>query len=449
MSHCARGTGNLFTRGVAGDSATVTGQQSPAGSGGMGGPGKYAWVILACANLAILVSIGLTRFGYTLLLPAMKVSLGLTNAQSGTLATANIVGYGAMAVAGGALGSRYGPRRVIVWGLIVTGLGMALTGFARSFEAALAFRLLTGIGSGATAVPSMAVLPAWFSVRRRGLAAGVAVGGAGVALVIMGVVMPKLVAAGAESGWRLSWYVFGAVSVAVALLALRFLRDSPTASKAARITDASMVSRTRRRQAWITVYRSWLVLLVGLIYMGYGFSFYMYMTFYVVNLIDAGLSQATAGTLFMVMGWLSLPCPVLWGWISDRISRRPALLLVHVAIAVAVALFGLTSAAPGLVASTIVFGLSAWSVPALIAAVCGDLLPPELVPAALGYTTLLFCVGAAVGPSLGGLVADHTGGFGLAYLLTSAIAVATAVAALGIKLETGGPGDVPSRDRVQ
>ena len=405
------------------------------------GPWGYAWVILVCANLGILVSIGLTRFGYSLLLPAMKSSLGLTNVQAGTLATANIVGYGVTAVAGGALGSRYGPRRVIVWGLLATGLGMALTGLARNFETTLAVRFLTGLGSGATAVPIMAVLPAWFSVRRRGIAAGIAVGGAGVALIIMGLVIPEVLSVQGGTGWRVTWYVFGMVSVAVAFLVLRYLRNAPATrqptvlERSAGTAGEGPTSRTSSRPAWGNVYRSWPVLLIGLIYTGYGLSFYMYMTFFFANLTAAGITDTFAGKLFMSMGWLSLPCPVLWGWISDRIGRRLALLLVHVVMAAAVGLFGLTSARAGLVVSTVLFGLSGWSVPALIAAVCGDLLPSRLVPAALGYTTMLFCIGAAVGPSFAGLVADSTGSFRLAYLLTAAIALATAVAAAGIRLE--------------
>ena len=108
-----------------------------------------------------------------MLLPPMQASLHLDNTQAGALATANLAAYLAMAVAGGALASRFGPRAVITTGLLVAALGMLLTGLASSFAAAMGWRALTGIGSGASNVPVMALLSAWFAQRRRGLAAGI------------------------------------------------------------------------------------------------------------------------------------------------------------------------------------------------------------------------------------------------------------------------------------
>ena len=70
----------------------------------------YAWYILAVGTLVVFGALGLARFGYTMVLPAMQMALGLSNAQAGGLATANLAGYLLLAVAGGALASRHGPR---------------------------------------------------------------------------------------------------------------------------------------------------------------------------------------------------------------------------------------------------------------------------------------------------------------------------------------------------
>jgi len=128
----------------------------------------YGWLVLAVGTLVVFGALGLARFGYTMLLPPMQASLGLDNTQAGALATANLVGYLALTVIGGALASHYGPRIVITVGLAVAALGMLLTGLADSFGAALGWRALTGIGSGASNVPAMALLSAWFAQRRLG-----------------------------------------------------------------------------------------------------------------------------------------------------------------------------------------------------------------------------------------------------------------------------------------
>ena len=115
----------------------------------------YAWVVITVGTLVVFGALGLARFGYTMLLPAMQAGLGLDNTQAGGLATANLVGYLALSVAGGALAVRYGPRVVITVGLALAGVGMLLTGLADSFATAMAWRALTGIGSGASNVPVM------------------------------------------------------------------------------------------------------------------------------------------------------------------------------------------------------------------------------------------------------------------------------------------------------
>ena len=108
----------------------------------------YAWYILVMGVLVVACVLGLARFGYTVILPSMQKSLGLSNTQAGTLATANLLGYACFALVGGALASHYGPRRVVTAGLLIIGGGMLLTGLAHGFVSAAALRLLTGVGFG-------------------------------------------------------------------------------------------------------------------------------------------------------------------------------------------------------------------------------------------------------------------------------------------------------------
>lgn len=137
-------------------------------------PFHYSWIVLAVGTLVVFGALGLARFGYTMVLPSMQLGLGLSNTQAGGIATANLIGYLALSVLGGALAARYGPRVVITVGLTVAAVGMLLTGFANSFATAAAWRVLTGIGSGASNVPVMGMLAAWFVQRRRAWAAGLA-----------------------------------------------------------------------------------------------------------------------------------------------------------------------------------------------------------------------------------------------------------------------------------
>jgi len=425
-------------------------EQRPASSqaeaGGAARPRRlhYGWAVLALATLVVFGALGLARFGYSLLLPSMQSALALDNTGAGGLATGNLLGYLALSALGGALASRYGPRLVTSLGLAVAGLGMLATGGSGTFLSAFIWRTVTGVGSGASNVPAMSLASAWFGPRLRGLAAGVAVSGSSLALILLGPLLPRLLAARPLDGWRLSWYLFGGFALLLALAAWLGLRDrpeqaglsplggggtprgqTPTATPAAG-SLGDRAGSAPASLAWSSVYRSSAVWHLGAVYAAFGFAYIIYMTFFVRYLVgELGYSQQAAGNLFMLLGWFSLGCGLIWGGLSDRIGRRAALILVYLIHALAFSLFVWWPELPGVTLSAALFGLTAWSIPAIMAAVCGDVVGPRMAPAALGFVTLFLGFGQALGPSVAGALADATGSF------TSGLLLAAVVALLG------------------
>ncbi len=387
----------------------------------------YGWLVLVVSTLVVFGSLGLARFGYSMVLPSMQAGLEIDNTQAGALATANLVGYLILAVIGGAAAARYQPRWVIAAGLAVAGGGMVLTGLATGFGTAGLWRVVTGLGSGASNVPVMALLAAWFATKRRGLASGVAVAGSSLALIFVGALVPRILDAYGENGWRTCWFIFGGVTLLLALGAFLLLRNRPSDVGLKPVSaehEDPVVLPHREAPSWSRVYRSIHVWHLGLVYVAFGFSYIIYMTFFTKHLIaEGGYTQDEAGSLFMMMGWVSLVCGVLWGTVSDIIGRRRALVIVYLIHAASFSLFALWSEPAGFTLSAILFGLSAWSIPAIMAATCGDLLGPRLAPAALGLITLLFGIGQAVAPSIAGAMADATGSFYAALLLAAGVAL--------------------------
>jgi sugar phosphate permease len=387
----------------------------------------YGWVVLAVGMLVVFGSLGLARFGYTMVLPSMQAGLHLDNTQTGVLATANLIGYLVLAVIGGAAAARYGPRLVIGAGLSLASIAMVLTGLANGFYTAAALRALTGIGSGASNVPVMGLLASWFATKHRGLASGIAVSGSSLALIFVGFLVPRVLDIYGENGWRMCWFIFGGVTLLIAIGGFFLLRNRPSERGlkplGADREDAVLIPNVEKLQ-WGRVYRSSAVWHLGLVYVAFGFSYIIYMTFFTKHLIAEGAySQEAAGNLFMTMGWVSLLCGLIWGAISDVIGRRRALIIVYLIHAISFSLFALWPTPSGFTLSAVLFGLTAWSIPAIMAAACGDVLGPRLAPAALGLITLLFGIGQAIAPSIAGAIADATGSFFAAFLLAAAVAL--------------------------
>lgn len=397
----------------------------------------YGWIVLGMGTLVVFGSLGLGRFAYSVVLPSMQSGLHMDNTQAGALATANLAGYLAFCVIGGALASRFGPRLVIACGLALAAIAMMMTATVHGLTAAIVWRALTGIGSGASNVPTMGLLSSWFAARRRGLATGIGVAGSSIALIVTGPLVPRILAVHPTDGWRACWLIFGAATMVLAIAAALILRNrpsdvgqrpvgahidcSPASSGSSRLTD---------------VYTRPIVWLLGLVYVAFGFSYIIYMTFFAKCLMsDAGYTQPQAGHLFMIMGWFSLFCGLIWGSVSDSIGRKGALAIVYVIQAAAFALFALRDGPPCFVASAILFGLTAWSIPGIMAATCGDLLGAKLAPAALGFITLFFGIGQAAAPYVAGAMADAAHSFSPAFWLCTGVALLGAVGALLLPLK--------------
>jgi sugar phosphate permease len=394
----------------------------------------YGWIVMLIGMLAVLGSVGFARFGYTMILPSMQDALDLSDTQTGGLATGNSVGYLALALAGGYLASRYGPRRVIAVSMLLTGAAMVLTGLANDFTGALVWRVLTGVGSGGSNVPVMALLPAWFAARRRGLATGVAVAGSSLALVITGYLVPPILDAYGADGWRYSCVILGAVVILLGILAAALLRDRPEEKGLRPIaadTDAPPPSDAASSLDWGLVYRSSVVWHLALVYVAFGFSYIIYATYFAKYLqAEAGYTKEAAGSLWAIVGWISIFFGLIWGTVSDRIGRKYGLALVYVLQATAYAAFALWRTPAGYTGSAILFGLTAWSIPIIVAAACGDYVGSRLAPAALGFVTLFFGLGQAAGPLVAGGLADATSSFGPAFLVAAGVALLGGIGSL-------------------
>lgn len=398
---------------------------------------SYPWLVLAAGTMAVFSALGLARFGYSVLLPSMQSGLGMDNSQAGFLASANLIGYLFMALAGGALASHFGARIVVTAGLVTIAIGMIMTGFSNGFGSAAIWRGVTGIGSGAANIAVMGMWATWFPPSKRGLASGIAVTGSAFAMIGTGSLVPPLLANSGVNGWQTCWQIFGGLSLVIALICWMVIRNNksaPTIDLSSPYAGTTSSPADHQNGSWHDIFRSKAAWHLGLVYVAFGFSYIIFMTFFVKHLIAAGgYSKTSAGNLFMTMGWANLLVSFLWGGLSDRIGRANTLVIVYIIHTVAFATFGLASSRLYFIVGALLFGMTAFSVPAIMAAACGDIFGGKMASVAIGFVTLLFGVGQVAGPAIAGFMADKSGNFTSAYLLASAVALAGAVGSLTLR----------------
>lgn len=355
----------------------------------------------------------------------------------GLISTMNFIGYLLAAVSSGLLTVRYGSRRLIFLSLLLVGSTMVLIGFAENFYFILFLYTVTGIGAGFSNVPMQALVPAWFSSKHRGKAAGLIVMGNGFAIIYAGKLIPILNTMNESDGWRTSWEVLGITVIAIAMLCWQLLRNKPESmeirqygypqEKAKTIAASALVKQ-------IQVYKKGIIYYLGLIYFLFGFTYVIYATFLVTFLVqEKGFSEQAAGNLWSWIGVLSIFSGPIFGSLSDKAGRKSALFLVFTLQSISYFCVALDLPESFLILSIALFGIVAWSIPPIMVAIVGDYIGTENAGKAFGFITFIFGFGQISGPVFAGTLAELSGSFVSGFRIAALLAGIAALLSLFVK----------------
>ena len=377
--------------------------------------------------LALAAAIGVGRFVYTPILPAMAEALGLTGGEAGLIASANFVGYlaGALLAAAPRLP---GSRRA--WLLGALAAGAATTGAMGLVSSLPTFLVLRGIGGAASAfvlVFASALVLDRLALAGRGGLSALHFAGVGVGIALSAALVSALLAAGA--GWRALWLASGAASLA-ALAGVALLVPGSGPPRAAPGSSPPGAGGDVPMRRWAVAY--------GL----FGFGYVVTATF-LVAIVRAGPEvRAAEPFVWAVVGAAAAPSVAAWERLGTRWGVARAFAAACLVEAAGVAASVLWPTAAGALLAAALLGGTFMGITAL-GLVGGRRLAAGGDPRrAFGLLTAAFGVGQIVGPALAGYLHDHgqrfvspaAGGFVLPSLLAAGVLVAAAAAAAGVRL---------------
>jgi len=391
----------------------------------------YGWIIVVCGVFTLISCLGFARFAFGMLLPPMSAALRLNYVESGALGAGYFVGYLATIGVIPKLIARFGYRGLLATGLVVIAVTLTLVGLAGGFLSALIFYTMTGIGSALAFLPMVALTARWFAPSRRGAASGIMLSGAGIGIILSGVLIPALERFGPSAGWRAGWLILAGLSAVIAIIAAMLVRNDPkdkglgmvgenkAASPQNTPTQGSAIvdqpSGGVRSEAWLLAH-------FGAIYSLYGATYIIYGTFIVTTLVDErGFAISSAGTFWAWVGFFSIFSGWLFGALSDRVGRRLGLMIAYAVLTLAYLLAAVDLGTIPLYLSVGLYGIAAWSIPTIIAAAMGDYLGPDRAATGFAIVTLPFAAGQVIGPLIAGALAELTGGFAIAYGLSAVL----------------------------
>ena len=385
----------------------------------------YGWYVVAAGTLCVFAGLGFGRFALGMLLPAMGASLELTYSQMGLISTSNFVGYLLAVLVCGYLSSRIGSRLLIFLALLLVAVSMLLVSQAQSFKTVAFFYTLTGMGSGASNVPMMALVASWFSTGQRGKAAGFIVIGSGFAILLSGKLIPYLNQLREFDGWRISWLVLGIIVLIISVICFMVIRDSPgelglkpfTGMRSSRKDGHFSFDDEQKSVTRKDIYH------LGAIYFLFGCTYVIYATFIVTTLVqERGFSEMVAGNFWSWVGFLSLFSGPVFGTLSDKLGRKTGLIIVFSIQMCAYLLVALSLPGMFLYLSICFYGIVAWSIPSIMAALVGDYVGPQKTARVFGFITFIFALGQITGPAVAGFLAEKSGSFSSSFYMAAMFA---------------------------
>ena len=385
----------------------------------------YGWYVIAAGTLCIFASLGMGRFALGMLLPAMAESLKLTYSQMGLISTSNFIGYLVAVLFCSYISAKIGSRLLIFFALLLVAVSMLLISRANSFTTVAIIYTLTGVGSGASNVPMMALVASWFSTRQRGKAAGFVVIGSGFAILLSGKLIPYLNQLSVADGWRTSWLVLGIIVLFISIICFVVIRDTPAelglepvdSNKKSRMGTTPKFAEESFSASRKDIYH------LGAIYFLFGYTYVIYATFIVTTLVqERGFSEAVAGNFWSWVGFLSLFSGPVFGTLSDKLGRKTGLILVFTIQMFAYLLVALSLPVKFLYLSIGCYGIVAWSIPSIMTALVGDYVGPQKTARVFGFITFIFALGQIAGPAIAGFLAEKYGSFSSSFLMASVFA---------------------------
>jgi len=390
-------------------------------------PGHRALASALGLALGPAVALGLARFAYALILPAMQAHERWTYTQAGALNTASALGYLLGAVTAASVARRTGNRRAFLLGLLLTSLTLAATGLSSHFLLLITWRFLGGTFGALTFVTggALAAHAATHLTPARGaLTVGLYYGGVGLGIAASGLILPGYLAHTGPEGWPGAWWITGGIALACTLAAWRTTPGEPE-----RAATDKTAATWRSLAYWPTLAAYFL----------FGAGYVSYMTFIIAFLRGSGTGPTTLSAFWVTLGAAVVASSWVWRRPMQHWPARRLLPTVMLILAVATVLPILTLALPATLASAVLFGATFLAVVSAITALTRRTLPGSTWTAALGVFTTLFSLGQVLGPILTGALADL--GLGLRTGLAASAAllvVGAAVAALQRETPPGG-----------
>jgi predicted MFS family arabinose efflux permease len=403
------------------------------------GPVHYAWIVAGVAFLTLLVAAGIRNAPTVLLLP-LEHEFGWSATLVSLPVSVGLLLYGAVGPFSAGLIDRFGFRRVMLSALGLTTVGFGLTPFvSKPWQLLVLWGVLTGAGTGLTALVMGAVVANRWFLARRGLVIGLLTASAAAGQLLF---VKPLDLLGGALGWRAAVLIACLLPLAMVPVVALLMRDHPGDVGLAPYGDAGPAAAPAKplanplgavlaalgralpsRDFW---------LLAASFFVCGGTTIGLVGTHFIAACFDHGIAPSTAATLIVAMGVCNIIGTTASGWLSDRFDSRYLLFWYYLLRGFSLLFlpYALDLSTVGMSLFGLFYGLD-WiaTVPPTVR-LAANIFGARQAGMIYGWITVVHQVGSALAASGAALVRDWRGDYGDAFLIAGGFCFAAALLVL-------------------
>jgi MFS family permease len=358
---------------------------------------------------------------FAMTLPAVRESLGLSQKAGGMLGSVTLVAAAAGGLMFGRIADRYGRTRALMLSVALYSVFTGACGLAQNFWQFAVFRILLGLGMGGEWASGAALVSETWPSEHRGKALGFMQSGWAIgyaaAAAVNAVVQPAY-------GWRAVFFV-GILPAFFTLWIRRRVKEPPIWTRASASADSpGLISIFQKGLAPLTIALTFMNTCTLFAWWG----FYLWLPSYLQSTTQGGigLSLGSSSWLIIIMQvgmWFGY---VSFGFISDRLGRKPTYITYLITAAILLFLYVSIKDPLTLLLLGPFVAFFATGYFSGFGAVTAEIYPTAIRATAQGFTYNLGRVVSALAPFYVGALAQ-TQGFGTALSISSAAFLLAAV----------------------
>ena len=382
-------------------------------------PGRSSQTyVIATAFLSLLAIVGFTLYGLPFFYDFFMKEFGwsrtvVTSGNAlGKILVAPLFGFLA-----GWIIDRYGPRRMLMAGALMTGsalIGLSLMNSLGMFYLSYVFIALGYVFGGP--LPCQVLISRWFT-KNRGKAMGIAYLGIGTG----GALVP-LIAAGLEKnvGWHLALMSLGFLVIVIALPLSFFLKASPLKQNVEERTESVVPIKDilKNRNFYLLAFGS--MCSIGAVG-GINQHLKLYLR-------DLSFTQAQAAQIMSLVLFMSLGGRVLMGMLADMIRRKYVMILIYLIVGSSIPLLLMPDFPGRIYVFAVIFGIGLGGDYMIIPLMAGDLFGVRTLGRVMGIILVADGLAESLSPMLvGALYNDVTKSYSLGFTVLICVSLSGAL----------------------